>query len=190
MLLSSLCVFCPEMLTSEMISSCFTTCLYNRYLKDHLHCLFMFSPVTRYHSVTRLKSDVTAPVQPSTLSLSLLLFWGGGGTVAWWSAFAVLWYSALRQLTRSTLFLCVPSRIAAALLYNDQLRIGALWRCVAVRHLLLSSCKIPSSHGFVYAWAFSYRTREEKRMQTHKLCPNDNKGNAITGNTFITSPLH
>lgn len=25
--------------------------------------------------------------------------------------------------------------------------------------------------------------------QTHKLCPNDNRGNAITGNTFTTSPV-
>lgn len=28
----------------------------------------------------------------------------------------------------------------------------------------------------------------EKRPETHKLCPNDNRGNTITGNTFTTNP--
>lgn len=110
------------------------------------------------------------------------------GTVVWWSASAAPCYSALRQLTRSTLFLCVPSCIAAALLYNDQLRIGAVWRCVVGDICSSPPAKSPHHMVLFMCRLFHIERGTKKRTQTHKLCPNDNKGNAITGNTFTTSP--
>lgn len=147
MLLSSLCVFCPEMLTSKMISSCFTTCLCNRYLEDHLHCLFMLSPVTRYHSVTHVRSDDTVPSShPSCLFLSSSL---GGCGVVWWSAFAALLFSFVAA--NSVKPLLVRSKLHRR---SAVIQWPAAYRCgVALcggRHLLLSSCKIPSSHVFIY----------------------------------------
>lgn len=65
----------------------------------------------------------------------------------------------------------VPS-LAQVLLYNVQLQTGAV-RCGAVgRHLLRRSCKIPSSHGFVYARPFSYpgNVQKKKRAQKHTNC--------------------
>lgn len=46
-------------LTLKNISArCFAVGLHNRYLEDTLHCLFMLSQVTRYHSLTHIKSDI------------------------------------------------------------------------------------------------------------------------------------
>lgn len=185
MLLSSLCVFCPEMLTSKMISSCFPTCLCNGYLKDHLHCLLTPSPVTRHHSVTHIKSDVNSPIHPRLILPSSL---GDCGAV-------VCMCGSLLFRSGPATANSVEDLLVSSELHRHSAVIqwpAAYWCGVALcggRHLLLSFCKIPSSHGFIYAEAFSYQEkRGEKCSQTHKLCPNDNRGNAITGNTFTTSP--
>lgn len=97
MLPSSLCVFCPETLTSKIISSCFATRLCNGHLQDHPHCLLALSRVMRRDPCDpcQVRHQGRTP-PPPIISLALLV-----------------------------------SSEAAALLYNDQLRIGAVWRCAA-----------------------------------------------------------
>lgn len=128
MLLSSLCVFCPEMLTSKMISSCFTTCLYNRYLEDHLHCLFMLSPVTRYRSVTHVKSDVTVPSShPSRLFLFLSSSLGDCGVVVCFCGSVIqLCDSSLRQPSSCAFQAASPLR-CYTMTSCVSVRCGAVW---------------------------------------------------------------
>lgn len=86
---------------------------------------------------------------------------------------------------------CLPLLrcLAVALLHNVQLWSGAV-RCGVVGDIC-SSPPAKSPHHMVLFMRslFQYPSNLKKRgTETHKLCPNDNRGNTITGNTFTTNP--
>lgn len=93
--------------------------------------------------------------------------------------------AASQQQTQSSIPLRVLSCLAVALLYNVQLRISVVWWETSAPLLLQN----PLITWFCLCIAFFIsRQCEKKSPGTHKLCPNDNRGNTITGNTFTTNP--
>lgn len=168
-------VFSTKFLQAIAVLSCFAEGLCNRYLEDTVYFLFMLTDVTRYRSVTHIKSDFTVPsccgfcngssacetsIHPNSLIfLSLRGLWCNGMSV-FFGGVGVAWRRLLLSLCylgatwqwhppRTSISLPLLLCLTVALLHNVQLwsRVVVVW--CGGRHLLLS-CKIPSSHGLVY----------------------------------------
>lgn len=129
----------------------------------------------------------------STRPALIFLFPGGLWCLCLWvcAAAFVLFrshMSASQQQTPSSVSRRVLSCLIVALLYNVQLHAGVVWWETSAPPLLQN----PLITWFCLCIAlFISRQCEERRKkspETHKLCPNDNRGNAITGNTFTTNP--
>lgn len=110
------------------------------------------------------------------------------GCVAALSPVIVLFRShmaALQHPTQSSISLPLLRCPAVALLHNVQLWSVVVWWETSAPLLLQN----PLITWFCLCIAFFIsRHCEKKSSETHKLCPNDNRGNTITGNTFTTNP--
>lgn len=93
--------------------------------------------------------------------------------------------AASQHPTQSSISLRFLRCLAVALLHNVQLWSGVVWWETSAPLLLQN----PLITWFCLCVAFFIsRQCEKKSPETHKLCPNDNRGNTITGNTFTTNP--
>lgn len=123
----------------------------------------------------------------SLISLFLGGLWHQGvcgfGACVWHLCY---WWATWQLRSRPSLSLSVSpelSHCAVALLYNVQLRIGVVWWETSAPLL-----QNPLITWFCLCITFFISQQcEKKSPDTHKLCPNDNRGNTITGNTFTTN---
>lgn len=137
--------------------------------------------MTCFHWVTHIKSDTR-----SHLSILFPVGLWHGGLYLWAHVVACELFRSSFARTNSAIHL------SSELLCNGAVaqcpaadRCGAVWCCVVGDICSTPPAKSPHHMVLFMHMPFSY---PGKGPETHKHCPNDNKGSTITGNTLTTNP--